>query len=281
MDEAMSGGMNGGTNGAAIAAQGVGKTYVSARTGEAVEALRDVGFAVRPGEFVAVVGPSGCGKSTLLSLIAGFAQPTTGAVLFDGQPVAGPGPERGVMFQDYALFPWRTVLGNVEFGPLARGIERATRRDDAMRYIELVGLGGFENRYPHELSGGMRQRCALARMLANQPRAWLMDEPLAAVDLQTRNILQDELLRIWGDAATAEGRPAVLFVTHGIDEAVYLADRVIVLARRPGRIKEIVDVDLPRPRRGARTAPETARLAEHVWGLIRGEAEQAIVEETS
>jgi NitT/TauT family transport system ATP-binding protein len=268
-------------NGAAIAAQGVGKTYVSARTGESVEALRDVGFAVRPGEFVAVVGPSGCGKSTLLSLIAGFAQPTSGAVLFDGKPVAGPGPERGVMFQDYALFPWRTVLGNVEFGPLARGIERATRRGDAMRYIELVGLGGFEHRYPHELSGGMRQRCALARMLANQPRAWLMDEPLAAVDLQTRNILQDELLRIWGDAAAPEERPAVLFVTHGIDEAVYLADRVIVLARRPGRIKEIVEVGLPRPRRGARSAPETARLAEHVWGLIRGEAEQAIVEETT
>jgi NitT/TauT family transport system ATP-binding protein len=273
-------------NEAAIAVQGVGKIYVSARTGEAVEALRDVGFAVGPGEFVAVVGPSGCGKSTLLSLIAGFAQPSSGAVLFDGRPVAGPGPERGVMFQDYALFPWRTVLGNVEFGPLARGIDRATRREAAMGLIERVGLGGFEHRYPHELSGGMRQRCALARMLANQPRAWLMDEPLAAVDLQTRNILQDELLRIWGDApagaaAAPAVRPAVLFVTHGIDEAVYLADRVIVLARRPGRIKEIVTVDLPRPRRGARSAPETARLAEHVWGLIRGEAEQAIVEETT
>jgi len=275
-----------GAPGAAIAARGVGKTYVSARTGDAVEALRDIGFAVRPGEFVAVVGPSGCGKSTLLSLIAGFARPSTGEVLFDGKAIDGPGPERGVMFQDYALFPWRTVLGNIEFGPLARGIDRSTRQQEAMRYIELVGLGGFEHRYPHELSGGMRQRCALARMLANQPRAWLMDEPLAAVDLQTRNILQDELLRIWGDAPIPAGvtpaeRPAVLFVTHGIDEAVYLADRVIVLARRPGRIKEIVDVDLPRPRRGARTAPETARLAEHVWGLIRGEAERAIVEETT
>jgi NitT/TauT family transport system ATP-binding protein len=278
MDAAMNAPAN---NGAAIAVRSVGKTYVSARTGESIEALRDVGFAVRPGEFVAVVGPSGCGKSTLLSLIAGFAQPSSGAVLFDGKPVAGPGPERGVMFQDYALFPWRTVLGNVEFGPLARGVDRTTRRDDAMRYIALVGLGGFEHRYPHELSGGMRQRCALARMLANQPRVWLMDEPLAAVDLQTRNILQDELLRIWGDAATPTERPAVLFVTHGIDEAVYLADRVIVLARRPGRIKEIVEVGLPRPRRGARSAPETARLAEHVWNLIRGEAEQAIVEETT
>jgi len=270
-------------NGAAIAARGVGKTYVSARTGDQVEALRDVGFAVRPGEFAAVVGPSGCGKSTLLSLIAGFAQPSTGTVTFDGKPIAGPGPERGVMFQDYALFPWRTVIGNVEFGPFARGVDRRTPRAEAMRYIELVGLGGFENRYPHELSGGMRQRCALARMLANQPRAWLMDEPLAAVDLQTRNILQDELLRIWGDGDAGEQakRPAVLFVTHGIDEAVYLADRVIVLARRPGRIKEIVDIDLPRPRRGARSAPATARLAEHVWGLIRGEAERAIVEETT
>jgi NitT/TauT family transport system ATP-binding protein len=267
---------------AVIEAVGVGKTYVSARTGDTVEALRGVDLAVRPGEFVAVVGPSGCGKSTLLSLIAGFAAPTAGTVAFEGRPVAGPGPERGVMFQDYALFPWRTVLGNVEFGPLARGVDRATRRAEAMRHIAMVGLSGFEHRYPHELSGGMRQRCALARMLANRPRVWLMDEPLAAVDLQTRNILQDELLRLWGDdPAQSAARPAVLFVTHGIDEAVYLADRVIVLARRPGRIKAVVDVPLPRPRRGHRSAPEMVLLAEQVWNLIRDEAEQAIVEETS
>ncbi len=264
----------------AIEGRGVGKTYISARTGEAVEALRGVDFAIAPGEFVAIVGPSGCGKSTLLSLVAGFASPTTGTLHFAGAPIAGPAPERGVMFQDYALFPWRTVLGNIEFGPFARGVGKAERREAAMRYIALVGLAGFENRYPHELSGGMRQRCALARMLANQPRVWLMDEPLAAVDLQTRNILQDELLRIWGDSAVVEDRPAVMFVTHGIDEAVYLADRIVVLGRRPGRIKEVVAVDLPRRRHGARSAPRAARIVEHVWSLIRDEAERAIVEET-
>ena len=151
----------------------------------------------------------------------------------DGVPIVRPDPQRGVMFQDYALFPWRTVLGNVEFGPLARGATLDSRRSTARRYIELVGLTGFEERYPHELSGGMRQRCALARLLANEPEIWLMDEPLAAVDLQTRNILQDELLRLWGDEADIAARRAVLFVTHGIDEAVYLSDRVIVLSRRP------------------------------------------------
>ncbi len=264
----------------AIEGSGLAKTYVSARTGERVEALRGVDFAIAPGEFVAIVGPSGCGKSTLLSLVAGFAEPSAGTLRFAGAPITGPAPERGVMFQDYALFPWRTVLGNVEFGPFARGVGKAERRDAAMRYIAMVGLAGFENRYPHELSGGMRQRCALARMLANQPRVWLMDEPLAAVDLQTRNILQDELLRIWGDAARAEDRPAVMFVTHGIDEAVYLADRIVVLGRRPGRVKEVVAVDLPRPREGARSAPRAARIIEHVWSLIRDEAAAAIVEET-
>jgi NitT/TauT family transport system ATP-binding protein len=265
----------------AIEARSVGKTYASARTREPVEALRGVSFSIAHGEFVAVVGPSGCGKSTLLSLIAGFTAPSAGEVLFAGRPIDGPSSERGVMFQDYALFPWRTVFGNIEFGPLARGVPRAQRREAAMRYIALVGLEGFEHRYPHELSGGMRQRCALARMLANQPQVWLMDEPLAAVDLQTRQILQDELLRIWGDANDPAKRPAVMFVTHGIEEAVYLADRIIVLARRPGRIKEIVSVDLPRPRLESRNTPRSARLVDHVWGLIRGEAERAIVEETT
>jgi NitT/TauT family transport system ATP-binding protein len=185
------------------------------------------------------------------------------------------------MFQDYALFPWRTVLGNVEFGPLARGASVADRRARAQRYIEMVGLAGFESRYPHELSGGMRQRCALARMLANEPEVWLMDEPLAAVDLQTRNILQDELLRLWGDGAERASRRSVMFVTHGIDEAVYLSDRVIVLGRRPGHIKDIVTIDLPRPRRSVRNSAQAGRHIEHIWGLIHDEAAQAIVEETS
>ena len=264
---------------ALVELRGVGKTYVSARDGDQVEALAGIDFSVTRGEFLTVVGPSGCGKSTLLSLIAGFSAPSSGEALFEGKPITGPGPERGVMFQDYALFPWRTVAGNVEFGPFARGVGAAERRARAQQLIDLVGLTGFERRYPHELSGGMRQRCALARMLANGPTLWLMDEPLAAVDLQTRMILQDELLRLWGDEATAE-RPTVMFVTHGIEEAVLLADRILVLGRRPGRIKEIVKVDLPRPRAALRNSPEMARLTAHVWSLIRDEAAQAITEES-
>lgn len=183
------------------------------------------------------------------------------------------------MFQDYALFPWRTVRGNVEFGPLARGVSAAERAALVQSHIDMVGLTGFEDRYPHELSGGMRQRCALARMLANEPKVWLMDEPLAAVDLQTRVILQDELLKLWGDGGDLASRCSVLFITHGIDEAVYLSDRVIVLGRRPGQIKDIVEIKMPRPRNEARTSPEAARYIEHIWGLIRAEAARAIVEE--
>jgi NitT/TauT family transport system ATP-binding protein len=266
---------------AKIEAQSLSKTYVSTRTGDRVEALRDISFSILPHEFVSIVGPSGCGKSTLLSLVAGFVAPSAGRVLVDGVAVTGPDPRRGVMFQDYALFPWRTVLGNVEFGPLARGASREEMHGVARRYIDLVGLAGFEQRYPHELSGGMRQRCALARLLANEPEVWLMDEPLAAVDLQTRNILQDELLRLWGDGEDRAQRRAVLFVTHGIDEAVYLSDRVLVLGRRPGRIKEVVTIDLPRPRKDLRNSAAAGRYIDYIWGLIRDEAARAIVEETA
>ena len=244
-------------------------------------ALAGIHMEIGKGEYVSIAGPSGCGKSTLLSLVAGFVAPSAGEVLEDGRPITGPDPRRGVMFQDYALFPWRTVQGNVEFGPLARGLSRDAVREAAQRYIHLVGLAGFEQRYPHELSGGMRQRCALARLLANEPEVWLMDEPLAAVDLQTRNILQDELLRLWGDDEDAAQRRAVLFVTHGIDEAVYLSDRVIVLGRRPGRVKEVVTIDLARPRKGLRNSAAAGRYIDHIWGLIRDEAARAIVEETA
>jgi len=262
----------------------VGKVYVSARDGARVEALADIDFAIRRGEFLTIVGPSGCGKSTLAMAVLRYLPKngllTSGQVLFDGRPVTGPGPDRGVMFQDYALFPWRTVAGNVEFGPVARGVDKEAARERVRTLIEMVGLRGFEQRYPHELSGGMRQRCALARMLANDPAMWLMDEPLAAVDLQTRIILQEELLRLWGDdGASHVERPTVVFVTHGIDEAVLLADRVLVLGRRPGRIKQVVDVRLPRPRAALRNTPEVARLTAQVWDLIHDEAAQAITEE--
>jgi NitT/TauT family transport system ATP-binding protein len=262
-----------------IELKAVSKSFQAPRGGGTVEALREVSLDVRPGEFLSVIGPSGCGKSTLLSLVAGFLQPSSGEILFDGRPVVGPAPERGVMFQDYALFPWRTVIGNIEFGPFARGMGRRARRDKAGELAALVGLKGFEDRYPHELSGGMRQRCALARLLANEPKVWLMDEPLAAVDLQTRIILQDELLRLWGDGVESADRPTVVFVTHGIDEAVLLADRVVVLARRPGRIKAIIDIDLPRPRAPLRSAPEVARIVDQLWSVIRDEAAMAIAEE--
>lgn len=263
-----------------IEGRNVTKVYGSSRPGESVVALSGVSFAIRPHEFIAIVGPSGCGKSTLLSLIAGFLSPTEGEILLDGKPVREPGRERGFMFQDYALFPWRTVRGNVEFGPLARGVPKPERQEIGDRYIELVGLEGFESRYPHELSGGMRQRCALARLLANEPDVWLMDEPLAAVDLQTRSILQEELLRIWGEDRDVGQRRTVLFVTHGIDEAVFLSDRIIVLGRRPGTIKEIVPIDLPRPRARFRGDSRVREHVEYIWDLIRDEAAQAIVEET-
>ena len=256
---------------ALVELRGVGKVYVSARDGDRVEALAGIDFSVARGEFLAVVGPSGCGKSTLLSLIAGFSAPTAGEVLFDRRPIIGPGPERGVMFQDYALFPWRTVAGNVEFGPFARGVAAADRRRRAQELINLVGLTGFERRYPHELSGGMRQRCALARMLANDPTLWLMDEPLAAVDLQTRMILQDELLRLWGDDRTTAQRPTVMFVTHGIDEAVFLADHVVIMMNKPGRIAQVIDVPFARPRdRSLFANAEFHKLNDRIATVLHG-----------
>ncbi len=264
-------------NPARISVRGVSKTWQGKRG--PVEALRDISIDVAAHEFVSVVGRSGCGKSTLLGLVAGFNEPSAGEVLDGGRRVLGPSSARGVMFQDYALFPWRTVLDNITFGPQALGRPKAERVDVARRLIALVGLEGFEQRYPHELSGGMRQRCALARMLANDPAVWLMDEPLAALDPQTRIVMQDELLRIWGYGRPVDQRRAVLFVTHGIDEAVHLCDRVVVLARRPGRIHAVIDIDLPRPRAPLRGAPEAAKLAADIWNLIRDEAVAAIREE--
>ncbi|QSG14226.1 ABC transporter ATP-binding protein [Halapricum desulfuricans] len=208
-----------------------------------VEALRKVSFDVEPGEFVTIVGPSGCGKTTLFRIIAGLQTPTEGAVRLDGDPIDGPGPELGIVFQEYHLFPWRTVAGNVGFGLEQTGMPTDQRRERVGELLELVGLEGFADSYPKDLSGGMKQRVALARALAPDPDLLLMDEPFGAVDAQTRTMLQAELLDIW----EATGK-TVLFVTHDIEEAVKLGDRVVVMDREPGRVQEVLDIDLERPR---------------------------------
>lgn len=208
-----------------------------------VEALREVGLEVPEGGFFSLVGPSGCGKSTFLRIVAGLIRPNAGRVLIDDREITGPGSGCGVVFQQDSLLPWRTVLENVGFGLQIRGVTTGERNRIAQRYIELVGLTGFESNYPHELSGGMRQRVNLARALSIDPDVLLMDEPFAALDAQTRELMQFELLRIWEKSQTT-----VLFVTHQIDEAIFLSDRVIVLGARPGRVKEVVDISIPRPR---------------------------------
>jgi ABC-type nitrate/sulfonate/bicarbonate transport system ATPase subunit len=225
-----------------VRAQGLTKVFRDPRHRADVVALEAVDLSLADGEFVTLIGPSGCGKSTLLFMVAGFEPPSEGTLTLDGRPITGPGPDRGVVFQEYALFPWLTVLENVGYGLREQG-HGAGRSALARRYVELVGLQGFEGRHPHELSGGMRQRVALARVLAINPRILLMDEPFAALDEQTRFSLQAELLDVW----EAE-RKTVLFVTHSIEEAVFLSDRVIVMTARPGRIRSAIAVDLARPR---------------------------------
>ncbi|WP_456419479.1 ABC transporter ATP-binding protein [Methanocaldococcus infernus] len=208
-----------------------------------VKALDNINLEIKENEFFTVMGPSGCGKTTLLRIIAGLEKPSSGKVLLDGKEVKGPGADRGVVFQQYTLMPWRTVLKNVTFGLELKGLPKEEREKIAKKFIELVGLKGFENAYPHQLSGGMQQRVAIARTLANNPEIVLMDEPFAALDAQTRAILQNELLKIW-----EKDKKTVFFVTHSIDEAIYLSDRVAIMTARPGRIKEIVEIDLERPR---------------------------------
>lgn len=230
-------------------------------------ALDDFTLDVPEGEFLTVVGPSGCGKSTLLDLLGGLTQPSSGQILLDGRPITGPGLDRGVVFQQYALLPWRTAQSNIEFGLEAKGLSRARRAEIAGEYLELVGLTGFENRYPHELSGGMKQRVAIARSLAFDPEVLLMDEPFAALDAQTRESLQDELLRIW----RATGK-TIVFITHGIEEAIYLGQRVAVMTPRPGRLKSVIDVDLdPSSTDDLRSHPDFGRLRHRVWTELHDE----------
>jgi NitT/TauT family transport system ATP-binding protein len=216
-------------------------------------ALREVSLTINRGEFVCVVGPSGCGKTTLLHLIAGFIRPTDGEVRFKGVPIVGASPDRGVVFQEYALFAWMTARQNVEFGLRMRGMPYKERRERAMHFLEKVGLAKVGDRYPHELSGGMRQRVAVARALVNEPEMLLMDEPFAAVDAMTRTTLQDELLRIW-----QEVRLGVLFITHNVDEAIYLAERVVVMSPNPGTVQRDIPIQLDYPR--IRTSPEFGEL---------------------
>jgi NitT/TauT family transport system ATP-binding protein len=247
-----------------ITARGLRKEYASRRG--SVTAIDGLDFAAAAGDFVSVVGPSGCGKSTFLYILGGFIAPSEGTVTVGGAPVAGPDPARGIVFQDLALFPWKTVLGNVAYGLAARGVPRAERDARARAYIDLVKLTSFEHHYPKELSGGMRQRVALARSLITEPDVLLMDEPFGAVDAQTRLTLQGELLQIW-----ERTRKTVVFVTHSVDEALYLSDWVYVLSARPARVKEIVGVGLPRPRdpEAMLEEPRYRALHRHVWALLR------------
>ena len=251
----------------------VGKLWTIQRTGEQVTALESITLDVTAGEFIVLLGPSGCGKSTLLQIIAGLEGASSGTMRFpdgDARPAsARPRKRTSMVFQEYALFPWRTVAENVVFGPEVRKIPRAEREAEARRLIDLVNLRGFDRRYPHELSGGMRQRVALARALANDPEILLFDEPLAALDAQTRRLLQDELVRIW-----QETRKTFIYVTHSLEEAVLLGTRIVVMTARPGRIKQIVDVRLPRPRH--LTGRAEAELLDLVDGLLRDEVKQAM-----
>jgi NitT/TauT family transport system ATP-binding protein len=237
--------------------------------------LKDVSVDIRKGEFISIVGPSGCGKTTFLRIIAGLEAATSGAISLDGRALHGPGDDRGFVFQQDNLLPWRTVLGNVMVGPQIGGYANSETIGTARRLLALVGLGGFENYYPRQLSGGMRQRVNLARALAVDPELLLMDEPFSALDAQTREIMQTELLRIW-----EAGRKTVLFVTHQIDEAVLLSDKVVVFARRPGRIQEIVDVPLERPRALAmKRDPSFVARVDHIWRLIEHDVRTSVLEE--
>ncbi|MFY0614175.1 MAG: ABC transporter ATP-binding protein [Hyphomicrobiaceae bacterium] len=250
--------------------------YPDEYTGETVHALDHVSFDVREGEFVAIVGPSGCGKSTLLNILAGLLPYRDGSAMVDGKAIVGPGPDRGVVFQEHAILPWRTVARNIGHGLEIRGMSKSARTQRVAEFVELVGLKGFEDKYPHELSGGMKQRCAVARTLCADPVIMLMDEPFAAVDAQTRITLQEELIRI--SLAT---KKTILFITHSVDEAAFLADRCFVFSARPGRLKRIVEIGVPRNERTWNAMNASATYVEardEILRLVREEVSVAVEE---
>ena len=251
---------------ATLEVEGLCKSYRTPN-GQDMPVLKDVSFTAAAGEFVAIVGPSGCGKTTFLRVLDGLAGADGGSIALDGRPIAGPGPDRGFVFQSDSLLPWRTVADNIGFGLELQRRDRATARRMVSDLVRLVGLEGFERYYPHQLSGGMRQRVNLARALAIDPGVLLMDEPFAALDAQTRELMQAELLRIW-----AEAHKTVVFITHQIDEAVYLADRVVVFSARPSVVKATITVDIPRPRPlSAKRQPAMLSRVDEIWRLIEEE----------
>jgi NitT/TauT family transport system ATP-binding protein len=247
-----------------VSVKNISRTFSKKEDKSETRALKDVNFEVEDGEFVCILGPSGCGKTTLLRIAAGLETQSSGEILLNGVPITGPDPKRGMVFQQYSLFPWRTVIDNIAFGLEMQGVKKREARKQVKKYLELVGLEQFKNSYPYELSGGMQQRAAIARALANEPEVLLMDEPFGALDAQTRNALQDELLEIW-----KQKHVTFLFVTHSVDEAVFLSDRIVVMTSRPGKVKEIIKVEIPRPRN--RTSAEANRLRDKVLKLLEKE----------
>jgi NitT/TauT family transport system ATP-binding protein len=272
---------NGGSDGGARAAPGraarielsdVTKRFVTP-SGGAFTALRDLELVIEPGQFCAVVGPTGCGKSTTLTMVAGLEQPSAGVVRIGGQPVLGIAKGTSFMFQSDALLPWKTVIGNVSLGPVFRGVPKKQAQAQARDWLRRVGLSGFEDHHPYQLSGGMRKRVSLAAALINEPSILLMDEPFGALDVQTKAIMSNELLGLW-----EQTRPTVIFVTHDLEEAVALADRVVVLTAGPGTVKGVYDIDLPRPRGAVqeiRFEPRFLELHHQIWASLRDEVERA------
>jgi NitT/TauT family transport system ATP-binding protein len=252
-----------------IVIDGLSHDFINSQSGDKVSALDGIDLTISDDEFVTIVGPSGCGKSTLLKAVAGLVRPTAGTASFRGRRIDGPGRERGVVFQDLAILPWRTVRRNIGHGLEIQKVPKQEREERVAHFVELMGLTGFENKYPHELSGGMKQRVAVARTWAADPDVILMDEPFASVDAQTRLTLQEELLKI-----SLVSSKTVLFITHNVEEAVFLGDRVVVMTKRPGRVKEVVDVPKRRSERNLKTLisdPKIGAIAEHVLQLVREE----------